>query len=72
MIHDIRVWKGIHGIWDFTKKRCGIQDLTPHGKQDLPKLGTGCRIAIKKESGMRDFDRKGAGMRDQEPPFQTL
>ena len=63
-----RVWKGIHGIRDFTKKQCGIRDLTPHRMQDLPKLGMGCGIAIKKESGMQDFYRKGAGMRDQDPP----
>ena len=63
---------GIHRIRDFTKKRCGVRDLTPHGKRDLPKLGTGCEIAIKKESEMRDFHRKEARMRDQDPPFQTL
>ena len=46
--------------------------MTAPGKRDSPKLGTGCGIAIKKESGMRDFHKKGAGMRDQDPPFQTL
>ena len=65
----IRVWKGIHGIRDFAKKRCRIWDLTAHRKWDSSKLGMGCGIAIKKESGMRDFHKKGAGMRDQDPPF---
>ena len=67
-----RVWKGIQGIRDFTKKRCRIQDLTARRKQDSPKLDMGCGIAIKKESGMRDFHKNGVGMRDQDPPFQAL
>ena len=54
-------------IRDLTKKRCGIRDLPAPGNRDLPNLGTGCGIAIKKESGMRNFHKKGMGMRDQDP-----
>ena len=43
---------------------CGIQGLTAPGKRDSPKLSTGCRIAILQESGMQDFRKKGAEMRD--------
>ena len=39
-------------IQDLTKKRCKIRNLPVPGNQDLQKLGMGCRIAIKKESGM--------------------
>ena len=49
-----------------------IRDLTAPGKRDSPKLGTGCGISISKESRMRDSYKKGAGMRDQDSPFQTL
>ena len=47
------VWKGIHGIRDFTKIGCGIRDLTAPGKRDSPNLGKGCGIVINKENGMR-------------------
>ena len=33
-------------------KQCGIWGMTAPGMQDSPKLGMGCGIAIKKESGM--------------------
>ena len=34
-------------IQDFTKKYwCTICDLTAPGKQDSPKLGTGCGIVV--------------------------
>ena len=59
MNNIIRVWKGIHGVRECTKKGCGIRDLTAPGQRDLPKLGTGCGILIKKGSGMRDFHKKG-------------
>ena len=59
---------GIFGIRDFTKKRCGIQDLAAPGKRDLLKLGMECRISICKKSGMQESCKKGAGMRDQDPP----
>ena len=53
------------GSVKFTKKWCKIWDLTAPRKQDLPKLGTGCGTAIKKnKSGMRDFHKNGAGMRE--------
>ena len=61
------MWKGIHRIRDFTRKGCGIRDLTAPGRWDSPKLGTGCRITIKKESGMQDFHENGVGMQDQDP-----
>ena len=38
----------IHRIRDLTKNWCRIRDLTALRKWDSPKLGTGCRIAIKK------------------------
>ena len=48
-----RVWKGIFGIRDLTKRRCGnrendkyidrTQDLTVPGKRDSPKTGHGMR-----------------------------
>ena len=68
----IRVWKGIHGIRDFAKKRCRIRDLTAHGKRDSPKLGMGCGIAIKKKVGCGIFIKKERECGIRTPPFQTL
>ena len=67
----VRVWKGIHEIRDFTKKRYRIQDLTAPGKKDLSKLGMGCGVVITKERGMWDFHRKGMGLWVR-TPFHTL
>ena len=62
MRSENRLWKGIFGIRDFTKRRCGIRDLTAPGKRNSLKLGTGCGISICKESEMRDSCKKGAGL----------
>ena len=56
----------------------GIRDLTIRGKRDSPNLGTGAGVGKKDirvsnefwDGAMGNSREKGAGMRDQEPPFQ--
>ena len=68
--------QGLEGYpWSvISPKKCGIRDLTAPDpcEAGFAKIGHGMWDSDKKESGIRDFHERGAGMRDQGHPFQTL